>query len=37
MNYAFNGNNIALVAVPEPAALMLGALGMLGLLRRRRN
>ncbi|MDP4626481.1 MAG: hypothetical protein NWT08_15250 [Akkermansiaceae bacterium] len=30
------GNDIALVAVPEPSAALLGALGVLALLRRRR-
>ena len=35
IDYAYNGNNIALV--PEPAAAMLAALGLLGLLRRRRR
>ncbi|RYD19855.1 MAG: hypothetical protein EOP88_17390 [Verrucomicrobiaceae bacterium] len=37
INYAFGGNNIALVAVPEPAAALLGTIGALALLRRRRN
>jgi fibronectin-binding autotransporter adhesin len=39
IDYAFNNgvtsNNIALV-IPEPAAMLLGSLGLLGLLRRRR-
>ena len=30
------GNDIALMAVPEPGAALLGGLGMLALLRRRR-
>jgi fibronectin-binding autotransporter adhesin len=30
------GNDVALVVVPEPAAALLGGLGLLGLLRRRR-
>ncbi len=34
IDYAYSGNNIALV--PEPTAALLGALGLLGLLRRRR-
>ncbi len=34
LDYAYGGNNIALV--PEPTAALLGALGLLGLLRRRR-
>ncbi len=37
IDYAFGGSNsIALVLIPEPATTLLGALGMLGLLRRRR-
>ena len=31
------GNDVALMAVPEPGAALLGSLGMLALLRRRRN
>ena len=34
IDYAYSGNNIALI--PEPTAALLGALGLLGLLRRRR-
>jgi len=34
IDYAYAGNNIALV--PEPTVALLGALGLLGLLRRRR-
>ena len=34
IDYAYNGNTIALV--PEPTAALLAALGLLGLLRRRR-
>lgn len=41
INYAYNdgftSTNIALVAVPEPASLLLGSLGLLAILRRRRN
>ena len=36
IDYAFGGNNIALVAVPEPAAALLGGIGFLVMLRRRR-
>ncbi|MDB5294420.1 MAG: hypothetical protein JWO31_403, partial [Phycisphaerales bacterium] len=36
IDYAYQGNNIALTAVPEPAALGLLGLGGIGLLRRRR-
>jgi autotransporter-associated beta strand protein len=37
-NSATGGNDIALLAVPEPnAAMLVGGLGMLALLRRRRN
>lgn len=36
IDYAFGGNNIALVSIPEPAAALLGSLGLLGLIRRRR-
>ncbi|GAA5118828.1 autotransporter-associated beta strand repeat-containing protein [Luteolibacter yonseiensis] len=36
IDYAFGGNNIALVAVPEPAGVLLGSLGLLAVLRRRR-
>lgn len=32
-----NGNDIALMAIPEPGATLLGSLGLLALLRRRRN
>ncbi len=32
-----NGNDIALIAIPEPRAALLGGLGMLMLLRRRRG
>ena len=35
IDYAYNGNTIALV--PEPTAALLAALGLLGLLRRRRR
>lgn len=31
-----NGNNFRLVGIPEPSTMLLGALGALGLLRRRR-
>ncbi len=37
IDYAFGGNNIALVAIPEPAAAMLGGMGLLALMRRRRR
>jgi autotransporter-associated beta strand protein len=37
IDYAFGGNNIALVAVPEPAAAFLGSVGLLALLGRRRR
>lgn len=41
IDYAFNdgltSTNIALVAVPEPAAALLGSIGLLAILRRRRN
>jgi len=36
VDYDFGGNSIALVAVPEAAPALLGALGLLLLLRRRR-
>jgi PEP-CTERM motif len=36
IDYAFGGNFIALVAIPEPASTMLGGLGLLALFRRRR-
>ncbi len=36
IDYSFGGNNIALVSIPEPAAALLGSLGLLGLIRRRR-
>ena len=36
IDYAFGGNNIALVLIPEPSAALLGGLGLLALLRRRR-
>lgn len=36
INYAFGGNNIALVPIPEPASGLLAALGDFALLRRRR-
>lgn len=37
IDYAFGGNNIALVAaIPEPTVALLGALGAIGLVRRRR-
>jgi fibronectin-binding autotransporter adhesin len=32
-----NGNDVALMAIPEPRAALLGGLGMLALLRRRRH
>ena len=35
VNFATNGTSFKVV--PEPSALLLGAVGMLGLLRRRRN
>jgi autotransporter-associated beta strand protein len=37
INYAFSGNNIALVPIPEPRAALLGGLCLLALLRRRRS
>lgn len=37
VDYAFGGNNIALVAVPEPTSVLLGSLGLLALFRRRRS
>lgn len=37
LNNAAFVNGVQLVAVPEPSALLLGAVGALGLLRRRRN
>lgn len=37
IDYAFGGNNIALVAIPEPASAMLGGIGLLALFRRRRS
>ena len=37
INYNFQGNNIALVMIPEPATMSLLALGSLALLRRRRK
>ena len=36
IDYAFGGNNIALVLIPEPSTALLGGLGLLALLRRRR-
>jgi autotransporter-associated beta strand protein len=36
-NRFFNGNDVALRAVPEPSAALLGGLGALALLRRRRK
>jgi hypothetical protein len=33
---AGNGSGLAVVVTPEPAAALLGSLGMLSLLRRRR-
>jgi autotransporter-associated beta strand protein len=36
IDYSYGGNNIALVLVPETGTMMLGALGALSLLRRRR-
>lgn len=36
INYVYNGNNIALVAIPEPSAAWLGAIGLLALARRKR-
>ncbi|MCU0796668.1 MAG: autotransporter-associated beta strand repeat-containing protein [Akkermansiaceae bacterium] len=37
IDYAFGGNNIALVVIPEPTSALLGSLGLLGLLSRRRR
>lgn len=37
IDYAFGGNNIALVAVPEPTGILLGSLGLLAFFRRRRS
>lgn len=37
IDYAFGGNSIALVAIPESSAALLGGLGLLAALRRRRN
>lgn len=36
IDYAFGGNNIALVVIPEPHTALLSALGLLALLRRKR-
>lgn len=37
LDYAFGGNSIALVAIPEASSALLGGLGLLAALRRRRN
>lgn len=37
IDYDFGGNSIALVAIPEPSAALLGGMCLMGLLRRRRN
>jgi fibronectin-binding autotransporter adhesin len=37
IDYGFGGNSIALVPIPEPAAILLGAISSLTLLRRRRR